>query len=357
MSAELIHDALNYIDDGLIEKTNLLRQGKRPVKSAWLRWGTLAACLCLIFFGGWTVLRQGSGGSTDNAAPMEMAVGNEAAVKNDAFSDEGAVGNMEEPAAPESPAARAESTTGTGASASLEGGNSGVTIPKMEFNLAHDPEIAADMLAFFIYEGRSYVQYELIEDGEALAGDYVATATGLIDEWTQAEGYVELAGSVSGDFYTVNGYNPDFMLCMQLDNGTVQTFINDNGITLVRGSDLFEDRLHLAGNYDVVEYETYDSWKQDENRRKILPADTLDTFVQAINEAYFMEFDDDLLDDQTLDPQYRGDDALERHVLYFHKTDGSTVTLHLFEGGYVRFPGLRSVCVKIDEAVFDAVIP
>ena len=359
MSAELIHDALNYIDDGLIEKTNLLRQGRRTANPMWLRWGTLAACLCLIFVGAWTMMRHGFGGSTDQAVPMEMAANEAAAGQFSGTSDDGAAADLESPAEPEAPAARAEDTSETGASASRTEESMcadpklGVTIPKMEVNLYDDPEIEADMLAFFIYGGRSYVQYELIEDAEALVGDYVAAATGLIDEWTEEDGYVELAGSVSGNFYTVTGYDPVFMLCMRLDNGTVQTFINDNGITLSHGSELFEDRLHLAGNFDTVEYETYDSWKQGRNEIGTLPADTLDSFITAINEADFMEFDNSLLSAQALDPTYRGDDEMERYVVYLHKNDGTTVTLRLFEGGYVQFMGLHTVCVQIDEVLFE----
>ena len=76
----------------------------------------------------------------------------------------------------------------------------------MEVSLSANENAA--MLAFFIYQGRCYVQYEWIDHGDALVGEYLGTATGLIDEWTPQEGYVDLAGSVQGDFYAVNGYDP-----------------------------------------------------------------------------------------------------------------------------------------------------
>ena len=60
----------------------------------------------------------------------------------------------------------------------------------------------------------------------------MGTATGLIDEWTPKEGYVELAGSVSGDFYTVNGFDPTFLLCMKEDGDAIQLFVCNSGITL-----------------------------------------------------------------------------------------------------------------------------
>ena len=81
-----------------------------------------------------------------------------------------------------------------------------MTIPPLEVSLSS--ELAADMIGFFIYEGRCYVQYNHIDNGTDLIGEYLGTATGLIDEWTPKEGYVDFAGSVRGDFYSVKGYDP-----------------------------------------------------------------------------------------------------------------------------------------------------
>ena len=44
------------------------------------------------------------------------------------------------------------------------------------------------------------------------------------------DGYVDLAGSIGGDFYAVNGYDPEFMLCMKSDNGNLQLYICNNGL-------------------------------------------------------------------------------------------------------------------------------
>ena len=54
MKPEQIHDALNYLDDRLIEETEKLRQKKRP--SPWKKWTALAACLCLVIAGSFAVL-------------------------------------------------------------------------------------------------------------------------------------------------------------------------------------------------------------------------------------------------------------------------------------------------------------
>lgn len=54
MRPEQIHDALNFLDDGLIEETEKLRRKKHP--SHWKKWAALAACLCLVAAGSFAVL-------------------------------------------------------------------------------------------------------------------------------------------------------------------------------------------------------------------------------------------------------------------------------------------------------------
>ena len=49
MKPEQIHDALNFLDDRLIEETEELRRKKHP--SPWKKWTALAACLCLVAAG------------------------------------------------------------------------------------------------------------------------------------------------------------------------------------------------------------------------------------------------------------------------------------------------------------------
>lgn len=53
MNIENIHDALNLLDDEMIETVDKLRNEKTQIikmrtKKTWMRWGTIAACLCLV---------------------------------------------------------------------------------------------------------------------------------------------------------------------------------------------------------------------------------------------------------------------------------------------------------------------
>ena len=46
MKKEHISDALNMLNDDIIEETNKVRANAKPTRK-WVKWGTVAACLCL----------------------------------------------------------------------------------------------------------------------------------------------------------------------------------------------------------------------------------------------------------------------------------------------------------------------
>ena len=207
------------------------------------------------------------------------------------------------------------------------------------------------MLAFFIYQGRCYLQYDWIDHGSDLVGEKVGTATGLIDEWTPAEGYVELAGSVSGDFYTVRGFAPAFLLCMKEDGDAIQLFVCNNGITLYQGSELFEERLGLSNRLKAVTYEDEDSWYDGkEDIHTLHDLDAVKTLIAAMDKATFQLSDQADLYEEKKD----GGLSKELYHVYCKLDNGVTVTLRLFQGGYVTFTGLPDACVQVPEATFDA---
>ena len=45
MKKEHISDALNMLNDDIIEETNNVRTNAKP-KRKWVKWGVVAACLC-----------------------------------------------------------------------------------------------------------------------------------------------------------------------------------------------------------------------------------------------------------------------------------------------------------------------
>lgn len=288
-------DKMELIDPAYVEAAEA-KQKKR--NNIWVKWGAMAACLCFVIMG--TMILRPS-------APLP----------ND----------------------------GTGIIVS----ENGVTIPQMSVSLSSKE--AADMLAFFIYQGRCYVQYEYVNVGADIIGEYLGTATGLIDEWTPKEGYVELAGSVSGDFYAVNGYDPAFMLCMKDETGAVSTYICNNGITLKYGSELYEDRLHLSGNFESVQYESRDSWYDGRDIIYQLNGvdDIIFDFIEGMDSALFVPCEDVPLNGTYIS-------STELYHLYFQMKNGTTVHLRLHENGYVRFEGLWELCVQVPKESYNALL-
>lgn len=234
----------------------------------------------------------------------------------------------------------------------------GITIPPLQISLsAEDSGTSASMIPFFIYQGQVYTQYEILSDSTALlalTGEYLGTASGLIDEWTPDDGYVELAGSVSGDFYSAKGYEPSFMLLLEQDDGPSATYICGSGITLKYGSELFEERLHLSG-YISAEYESRESWYYSQGIRHDIEfgqTDVLNSFISAMNSAEFIPTGSIPLDEGETSVY----DDREIFHLYFHMPDSMTVELRLFEGGYVSFEGIPDVCVQVPDNIFEALV-
>lgn len=232
-----------------------------------------------------------------------------------------------------------------------------VSIPAMKVELGIQKDVQMDMLAFFIYEGRSYVQNQYYNEGFSLLGDYVGTSVGLIDEWTSQDGYVDYAGSIAGKFYEVKGYDPEFMLCMKLADGAVETFINNNGITLGKGSDLIVDRLHLKDNVEKVSFKTQKEWDTSlQNEKNHVLPEEYDVLMNQLLDAFCdgnFEYINTSLDVNETGNYHHNED---NYHLTFHTKDGMRFDFVLYEDGYVRFQGFGSVCVQIDSEIYEELI-
>lgn len=360
MKKETIHDALNFLDDEMIEAVDVLRKNKKQRKVNWKMWGSLAAGICLLVgitifakYGLFGIQNETGGAMSDSAAEssegVEMAAdpvseGKEAeeSATEDSAAKEAISENDAEVGKASGEESATEESSGSVSSGQMQGSKQdGVTIPAMEVDLCKN--VSSDMAAFFMYTGRIYVQDEWIYDHPELVGEYLGTATGKIDEWTKQDGYVELAGSIEGDFYTVNGYDPAFMLCMKEEDGAVTTFINDNGITLYTGADLFEDRLKLEGNYDVVLWQDKEAFWYSEEATQVRTEDLdfIKRFIEEINQAEFVYADEHAVDQLF-------DEETQVYHLIFEMKNGMTVDLEICEDGTVFYRRMSEVCVKID---------
>lgn len=298
MRKQRISNALSNIQDKYILETALHK--KRAVNSIWFRMGSVAACLILVI--GFLIWKkQPDLPKTDNTISVT---------------------------------------------------DNGVTIPKLKISISENS--SACMISFFIYQGRVYVHDEWISNAHNLIGEHLGTATGSINEWTKKGDYVELSGSVYGDFYSVQGYDPSFMLCMSHEDGAISTYVNNNGITLKYGSELFEDRLHIHDNLEKITYQTRNDWFYDTDITAELKLDSveIDAFLNALNSAEFMLLDDIPLNEDDLSVY----DAKEIYHLFLEMKNGMIVHLRLFEGGYVNYDGINGICVKVDNKAFERFI-
>lgn len=329
MNGRDLLEAMGFVNDHFVDEAENARMGKTT--HHWARWTSIAACVCIAAVSLW--LRMGYGGADSGSTANDGA----AFQYSSGTSTQAAISGQ------------LENESADGMTDAEEAKLLGVTIPPMEVELGVDRGVSMDMSAFFIYQGRSYVQDQRLEDSGDLVGAYLGTATGLINEWTPREGYVDLAGSVSGDFYAVEGMDPEFMLCMKQDNGAILTFINNNGLTLTLGTELFEDRLHLSGNYSAVEFRAYDqkaATKLDESHYE-----TLEQFLSALNGGQFLYSDEVPL----IYPAANPSETVEGTCLYqvaFRMGNGLSWELLLHRGGYISFSGLRQACVQVDPEIF-----
>lgn len=377
--SEIIHDALNYLDDELIDDVEKLRgyidkeelehsssaenhvifMEKVPNKQRyWRKWTTLAASVCVLILGGWMV-SSGLVPEVDTAEKEEMELENsnkdETFVNKESVTDEANQGELTPDEAEDFDNIRDNEEA---AQVTSEFMKTGVTIPEMKVNLkkAGEGEVQADMLGFFIYQGRCYIQYEFqdeyVEEGADFVGEPVGKVTGLINEWTPEDGYVDGAGTYTGEIYEVKGVSSDFMLCMVWENGSVETFINHNGITLYKGSDLVDDWLDLRGNVEAISLET-SMGGQIAYRNLPLTEEEMDVFKRFLDA--FAEGDFVYVEEKLNHPFGGDQDTPDMMDFYFEKEDGLRLRFRTLGDGYVSFPWIDA-CVQIDQELYDEVV-
>ena len=241
----------------------------------------------------------------------------------------------------------AENQSGAEDSSKSAKTSKGIRIPKTGFDLPAGNE-SVDIKGFCIYEGRSYkCFYGLDEDAfikSGLLGEELGHVEGTINCWTDKYDYVDLTGSIPGTLYTVKGYDPDFLLCLQYHGEyEYNLMINDNDIELVKGSDITEDRFKITETWKKAYL--YKPWeesasciidKTEEMQGKIIQA-----FIDKVAESNVV----------SRNAVRSGDVVLEKTL-----DSGNGVLLRgaVYEKGYVRIYGFNQVLVDIGE---DAVKP
>lgn len=238
-------------------------------------------------------------------------------------------------------------------STTIKVADNGVCIPELEMQ----SDEVTSMTAFFMYNGRSYCICDGMFLEKTAIGSCLGTAYANINEWSETSNYIDFSGTVSGEVYSINGISTEFMLCLVSDSENCQVFMNNKGITLNSGSEIFEEYLHVSESIESVTYETQESWDnaQSDLQKYLIDANeqriVLNQFVAALNDGEWMR-----MKDIPKSEDGRTDYDLQEYHVYIKLKTGVTIHLRLLEGGYVNLEGLNWVCVKVNEDVYTSLI-
>lgn len=239
-----------------------------------------------------------------------------------------------------------DSTTGNHEDVSVE-------IPAIQ--LPEDTS-STKMIGLIVYNGKIYTQTRTeidAEDAEAIIGDKLGTTKGTIDEWSKQGAYDEEFASTIGvtDIYSVKGYDKDFRIMtynQQDGNHYAEFYENLNGITINSGADVF-GQLYMVSNVSSAKWRTFSDWDNGiEIYHPIEDIETLDAFIEELNKAKPLPFD------ENLDPisNSRNDDVFRE--LTVNLNDGSRVKLTLLKDGYIYY-GFMDVYFEMNEDVFSKI--
>lgn len=159
----------------------------------------------------------------------------------------------------------------------------------------------------FIYNGKEYFLLSRLDPltdviGEKLGTvelfDFKYSAHWIDDEDSSSDEvhppYIilsenELKGTLEGNIFSVNGADPDDLICMRDDFfGYVMLFTAENGITSRNGAAFFEDVLHISDDLTALRYYSHtDVTSRDgANQYKLDPSlDEIGLLIRAMDEA------------------------------------------------------------------------
>lgn len=311
MKPDKLQDAMNYIDDDLIETADIIRCAPKRVRAPKIRVWATAACAVIVAAATLVGVKYLIPTSIDGA---NNVTDNSNGTDNEGFLDTDKNG-------PD------DGTDGT-----VSDDKDGVTIPQTV--------ITENTLGeYFCYEGRIYVPYREMQDVELndVIGEEIGTLNNVFKEKPHGDYYADFSTNMEvGDkVFTLKGFDKEFMLAVWLDTH-FHIFINDNDVTLKKGSDILVDRLNLVGNYSELRMSISGS-----------------PFYQETVPSYEYEPINDYLElfyDAPVVPQSENNGLFIEATLTFTLNSGVDVRIHLYESNYiaVEMGELSRVCLKAD---------
>lgn len=302
MKPDKIIDAIGMLPDELIEAADKRREVTRKVKIRPMRTFAAVACVCIAMGAALMIARYYGPSDTSDGLPD---------------------GTVTEPT---------DGVDGTGDT------EMGVKLDKIIIDEGYGN---SDSAGYFAYDGRVYIHYSELSD-TSVVGEKLGKVTNIFEGDTPRKYYDDLHGNMDCEIHKVVGYDPEFMLAA-FDDDSCHIYICADDLTLTKGSELYLDRLNLAGGYESVEFRLFDANHENYVKYPLDEAQyqSLDTMIEVFYDAPFV-YSDEI------------ENKLTVAALCFTLDGDIPVELTLYEGGYVRFDGgnFGDAAIKLDTDKF-----
>ena len=212
----------------------------------------------------------------------------------------------------------------------------GVTIPESQ-GIPGDGALSSFRCPSLFYEGREYCGTAFLSDDSLLSTRLgtVETPLGEIEYGNRQsllsspawETYYEPAGTTAGDFFSVEGYDPEFLLCME-ESGQLRLFLSGEGRTFFTGEDLFGKLFSAKGRVKRLALGTDSESLSGES----------EDFLQALCQSPAI-------------PKSEIPEEIPREMV-LELTDGVSLPLELYSNGYVVLSGLWEVGFQMEKTDF-----
>lgn len=330
MKIPRIINSIGHIDDDLITAT--VENEKKAKRRPYIKWSVIAACFAVLVTAGTFILPEIKERKVDTDNQSEKSRASIVDIQEVDIQENQNSNTIE-----------------------------GVHIPAIALPQSAD-DSAMSMIGLVVYQGRIYTQAESYwgetsDKIKMLLGEHLGTAKGNIDEWSSQDEYTtEFASNVTGEVYSVIGYDTDFRICIYSEvedenhNPTVWIKFLDclNDITLKTGADLFEDRLHIREKTESIQFQNHDDWDWGRGNIQSVNIDS-DKWTDFWNQVDNGEIINTWNSDNSI-----YDTENQAHLI-LSMNDGSVVRLRLIEGGYVGYDYLGWYFVKIPEEIFNEI--
>ena len=199
-----------------------------------------------------------------------------------------------------------------------------------------------------IYNNRFYSSFNTNLSPETdIIGEFVGSVTwsDTLDGWNKFDYDVKLSSNVQRKIYTVEGADPEYILCSREEDGRITLFASLYEIKFSRGEDIYSEILKIDSENYHLEFENRDSYFYSlgevytaENSEK----NAADLFINAINEASFINIEKSDID--------FGESL---YMISLVNADGFSYNFTLYENGYISTWLLNRYIQKLPDEIFD----